>query len=231
MLRRAACLVTAGIAAIAFFPGAAQARPYDDRPTTPAGDTFVGEGRGRLSDAEARAERDAYRQARRAGYSRHDCEEQRTQKTPVGDNNWFVRFTIECSEDDDDRPNPGNGGELAARLVNAESGLCFDASNSRPRIEECDGTREQAVEYDRDLNLTVLGRCLGVSGNRVVLSRCDDGNDQRWNSLTSNNRTVLLENRSSGNCLAVLDADLDEGAAVGTRSCDNSDTQEWQVRR
>ncbi|GGK26954.1 hypothetical protein GCM10010124_19520 [Pilimelia terevasa] len=227
MLSRAACLAAAGITALAFFPGAAQARPFEERPQTAVNETFVGEGFGKLAEAEEEAENSAYRQARRAGYDNDDCKDERVQKDPQG-SNWKVRHTIRCWESDDDDDDNGGGGN-GGSLVNADSELCFDASNNRPRIEECDGSREQEVDYTGK-ELQVLNRCLGVSGNRVTVSRCDDGNDQRWNKLNSNNRTVLLENRQSGTCLAVLDADLDEGSAVGTRSCDNAPTQEWKIR-
>ncbi|HEX5741707.1 MAG TPA: RICIN domain-containing protein, partial [Pilimelia sp.] len=219
----AAGLATAAAAAVAFFPAAAQAVPVDDRPAVSA-ETFVGEARGGLSEAERKAKRDAYRQARRAGYSRGECDDQRVQKTPVG-GEYIVRHTIRCEDDGDD------GGDRGSSLVNAEAELCLDVAGRNASIEECDGSRGQEVEIsDREIRV-LNNKCVGANGGRLSITRCDEGNDQRWNILRSNDRTVLLENRATGTCLAVLDRDLDEGAEVGLRKCDNSDTQEWQIRR
>lgn len=225
MLNRVACLATAGAAAVAFFPGPAVAAPTaGDISAAAVAERFVGEGRGDLEEAKEQAERDAYRKARRAGYSADECEDERIHTQPNG-GTWTVRHTIGCESDGDD---DDNGGNFRERLVNVASDLCFDASGRNPRVEECDGTREQAVNYER-LELQVLGRCVGQDDNRVVLVRCDGSNANRWDRLNSNDRTILLENRESGDCLAVLGR-VEEGSRVGVRECDNTDAQEWRLR-
>ncbi|GAA2530761.1 hypothetical protein GCM10010201_32840 [Pilimelia columellifera subsp. columellifera] len=235
MLRRSAVVMAAGLTALAFVPSAAaMAAPIEGSNQSVVRDeSFVGEGRGRLNDALREAENDAFNQARRSGYERRDCSTERIQRDDRGNGNWIVRHTISCEN--------GNGGPGPGRdlLVNAISGLCFDAGrNARDvvTLEECDGRNGQRVDVDRRAGtIKVFGQCLEperASGREaeVVFNRCDGSRDQEWSFNRRGMDLYEIQNDRRDMCLDVLDRNPDEGSEVGVRRCsDNDVNQEWLV--
>jgi GH25 family lysozyme M1 (1,4-beta-N-acetylmuramidase) len=96
------------------------------------------------------------------------------------------------------------------------------ANGTLMTLWSCDGKSNQAWTVVQDGTIRVLGKCLAVSGTRVVLWKCSSGyRNQEWQASTDGE----LVNALSGKCLYFAAANAPNGGQPTMAACANVTTQ------